>query len=158
MTIEERNQVKRKVLYHLIYAIFLLGTIAAFYAGPRAEALIYPPVDLFEITEVKRLSDDEIEISGIMHKQRGECVVQDVVLTTGGPPGATNTEILEVDFQDKVRTRPQGGQNWGPWIIKDNGVHGAIFTIYAQHRCHLFWNVSTVLFRGTSSAIFGEQR
>jgi hypothetical protein len=155
MTTESKNIIMRNILYALIYLIMLMGTVVLFFAGPRLEALLYPPVDLFHIVEIER-SEGRVVISGILYKNRGECSPTEIVLTTGGPPGAENTEILNVDFQDHVRTRPRGGQSWGPWVIQDGGIHGPVFTIYAVHRCHFFWNVQTSLHRGPSSDIFGD--
>lgn len=157
MTLEQRNSIQRNILYFMIYVIMGLAAIALFFSGPRLEALLYPPVGLFDIQEVTRVDEDHVRVSGVLYKNRGECTVEEVIATTGGPPGDPNTEILNVDFQDNLRNRPGGGQVWGPWIIEEDQFHGPVFTVYASHRCHFFWNVQSILYRSPTSVIFGDQ-
>ncbi len=123
-------------------ASFLAVAGVMFCAAFFVERLLFPVIEQFVVTSVGRYGPNVI-ISGTLRKARPCELLQDVQAYTA------DGQRLEIDFLDRdagATSRPaiQGAdQPFGPWVVK--GGAGESVSLYALHRCHVFWTHETKL-------------
>jgi hypothetical protein len=123
-------------------ASFLAVAGVMFCAAFFVERVVFHVIERFEVTSVDRYGPNVV-ISGTLRKARPCVLIQDVQAYT------SDGHRLEAEFLDRdagATSRPaiQGAdQPFGPWVVK--GGAGESVSLYALHRCHVFWTHETKL-------------
>lgn len=111
----------RHVLLGFVLGLFAWGSILF----KSFEVDLYPVIKNFQITEVRR-SSDEVMIYGTMEKVR-DCEFKGLIVYSGG----AIIDIRESRIGADV-SRVRGAQDWGWWIITPAVTE---LTLYVRHKC-----------------------
>lgn len=129
-------------LHIAIRLVVMLALSIWFVVGvKKAEPIIFPVVDGFEITQVDHKRTKTL-IAGVLNKHR-DCEFIEVV-------AISHNAIVSIEFQETaynstgVVSRPVGEYDWGWWAVMPKVSE---LTLYSRHEC---WtgSVLTKLYEG----------
>ncbi len=122
--------------------IALTMTPVLFSAGPKVERSLFPVVDHVEIHS-ETLTEDGVSFFVSFDKVRG-CEFLGVAWYSGAVR-------VGVEFEPGAnlypRTRPEGDQYAGPWLVRDVTTLEGTRAV-AMHRCHPLWETNTTFYEG----------
>lgn len=138
----------------LLTLLFFTCTVVFFVVGPKAELLFNPVITDFQVTDIVPGVGQTV-IKGVMDKRRGECVRIGLSITASGGPGHDLARIVTVGSARPNTDQAVGAQYWGAWILDvPEKPIGPIITISVVHRCHILWDLNTILWTGPTKDIF----
>jgi hypothetical protein len=146
-----------RIFLHMILVMFtILSVVTFFIVGPKLESVLNPVVSDFKIIDIDA-SPERTIVQGVLTKNRGECVIESLNVAISADPNDPNAKMASVNFStdNVVHDRPAGSQYWGPWELKaPSQPLGPVVTITSRHRCHVLWEVETLLWSGLTSQLF----
>lgn len=130
------NRCVKDVLLHFT---LMTAAVAAVLVA-RIVDTSFPVVDEFVVTDLKT-TDSGILIEGTMRKVK-DCTFNSVsAFTDSGRK--VHVQFLDKPGNNPDTSRPVRVQLWGPWEVYSG--HSHMVSLYASHRCHIFWDQTTKL-------------
>lgn len=129
----------RRLRWPLLYGlVFVMSVVSALLVGRWLEHKYWPVVTGFAVT-YRDQQDGSLILAGRMQKTR-DCRFIEVAAYSGDA-------YLSLDFSDRHlrdhgKSRAEGWQAWGPWIITPDA---SPVKLVARHQCHILWDSTTVL-------------
>ena len=133
------NKTVNRLKWPVLFALVFVSTAVSFLlVGRWLEHKYLPVVSGFVVT-YKDQTGGSLIIAGNMQKVR-DCRFVEVAAYSGDT-------YLTLDFSDRHlrdhgKSRAEGHQAWGPWIITPNAPN---VRLIARHQCHILWDSTTVL-------------
>ena len=128
-----------RLKWPVLFALVFLGSlISALLVGQWLERRYLPVVTGFEVT-FEEHDKEALTIAGRMQKAR-PCRFVEVAAYSGD--AYLNLEFSDRHIRDHGKSRAEGWQSWGPWVITPDAEK---VKLVARHQCHILWDSTTVL-------------
>lgn len=129
------NRLKWPVLFAMA---FISSVISSLLLSRWLEHKYWPVVTGFAVTYRDQQADSLI-LAGTMKKVR-DCRFVEVAAYSGDR--YLNLDFSDRHLRDHGKSRAEGYQAWGPWIITPDA---SPVKLVARHQCHILWDSTTVL-------------